>query len=80
MKMLIYKGAKICTRGKNGNTPLSLASQYGHGDIVRLLLDADQVAINARDRNGHTPLHSASQYGHGDVVRLLLDGTRSSVY
>lgn len=54
---------------------LAWASQYGHPDIVRLLLDAgeDPNRFNPPGAHAHsTPLHQAALAGHGDVVRLLV--------
>jgi ankyrin repeat protein len=55
---------------------LALAAQYGHAEIVRLLLDAgeDPNRYNPEGAHSHsTPLHQAALAGHADVVRLLVD-------
>jgi hypothetical protein len=55
---------------------LALASQYGHLEIVRLLLDAGEDPNRFNPVGGHshsTPLHQAAGNGHLDVVRLLLE-------
>jgi ankyrin repeat protein len=55
---------------------LALASQLGHVDIVRLLLDAgeDPNRYNPEGNHGHsTPLHQATFAGHEPVVRLLVE-------
>ncbi|KAI9339293.1 hypothetical protein BDR26DRAFT_386350 [Obelidium mucronatum] len=52
-------------------TLLHLASAYGHTEIVRELLQRDDVCVNARDREGWTPLHCACAEGHLDVIREL---------
>ncbi len=55
---------------------LALASQHGHADIVRLLLDGgcdpnryNPVGFHAQS----TPLHQAAAGGHDEVVRLLVE-------
>gem|GEM_PF-854388 len=53
-------------------TPLILASQSGHADIVKILLDAG-AKVNAKTVNDWTPLMLAAEYGHTEVVRMLLD-------
>ena len=58
--------------GNDGWTRLHAASQEGHDDIVRLLLDHGADA-NRSDNDGWSSLHAASQEGHDTVVRLLLD-------
>ena len=54
---------------------LALASQFGHAEIVRLLLDAgeDPNRYNPLGCHSHsTPLHQAALAGHMEVVRLLV--------
>ena len=48
------------------------ASNRGHADVVRLLLDRN-VTVDAESEHGHTALQSAACGGHPDVVGLLLD-------
>ena len=53
-------------------TPLMVASEMGHVEIVRVLL-ARGANANARDHNMWTPLHWASQERRLEVVQLLLE-------
>ncbi len=55
---------------------LALASQMGHAEIVRLLLEAgeDPDRYNPEGNHPHsTPLHQAALAGHDAVVRLLVE-------
>jgi hypothetical protein len=55
---------------------LTLAADFGHVEIVRLLLDAgeDPNRYNPVGGDSHTtPLHQAAGRGHDDVVRLLVE-------
>jgi ankyrin repeat protein len=55
---------------------LSLAADFGHVAIVRLLLDAgeDPNRYNAVGGHSHTtPLHQAAGAGHDEAVRLLVE-------
>lgn len=54
----------------DGLTPLCLAAQRGHLEIMGLLLRLG-APINAAARNGYTPLMLAAQNGHADMVRKL---------
>lgn len=54
------------------HTPLHLAAQYNHSDIVKLLIDRG-AEIQARDINGCTPLHYSATNGHTDSALVLLD-------
>ena len=62
---------------------LAWAAQYGHAEIVRLLLDAgeDPNRYNPERIHSHsTPLHQAALAGHVDVVRVLLEhGARADI-
>ena len=55
----------------DGVTALYIASQRGHPEVVRLLLDASADKDKAA-RYGATALFIASLEGHHEVVRLLL--------
>ena len=55
---------------------LALAAQYGHAEIVRVLLDAgeDPNRYNPCGAHSHsTPLHQAALAGHLGVVKLLVE-------
>jgi ankyrin repeat protein len=55
---------------------LALASQFGHVEIVRLLLEAgqDPNRYNPPGAQSHsTPLHQAVWAGHESIVRLLVE-------
>jgi ankyrin repeat protein len=55
---------------------MALASQLGHVEVVRLLLDAgeDPNRYNPKGNHAHsTPLHQAAWAGHDAVVRLLVE-------
>jgi len=55
---------------------LALASQFGHVEIARLLLDAGETPNRYNPVSCHshsTPLHQAALAGHIEVVRLLVE-------
>ena len=55
---------------------LGLAAQYGHLEIVRLLLDSGEDPNRFNPVGGHshsTPLHQAAGNGHLDVVKFLVE-------
>lgn len=57
--------------GAGISTPIGLAAQFGHTDIVRLLIRAG-ANVNIRDINGWTPLMWAATKGYLEIVRLLI--------
>ena len=55
---------------------LALAAQFGHVEIVRLLLDLGEDPNRYNPLGGHshaTPLHQAAGAGNLDLVRLLVE-------
>jgi ankyrin repeat protein len=50
----------------------SLASQYGHTDVVRLLLDYN-ADLYAHDKDGDTPLHLSAGCGQLETTQMLLE-------
>ncbi|CAH0028230.1 unnamed protein product [Clonostachys rhizophaga] len=63
----------ISARGRYGNTALGWAARRGWTDIVRLLLQRDDINPHLGNREGESPLNSAAKEDHEDIARLLLD-------
>ena len=64
------------TNSENRHLALALAAQFGHVEIVRLLLDAGENPNRYNPVGGHshtTPLHQAAGAGHDELVRLLVE-------
>lgn len=56
----------------NGRTPLHVASDYGHAEVVDYLLSKG-ANVNVQDKHKITPLLNACYEGHADCVKLLLE-------
>ena len=52
----------------NKTTPLHLAAQSGHLDVIEYM-SSFVKDINQADSYGWTPIHLAAEYGHIDVVK-----------
>ncbi|WP_449484962.1 ankyrin repeat domain-containing protein [Streptomyces avidinii] len=74
MARLLARGVAVDAVGADRRTALERAVRQGHGDVVRLLLEAgadgDQPLGDYRET---TPLCMAAARGHTAVVEALLD-------
>ncbi|CAI8051151.1 Ankyrin repeat and KH domain-containing protein CBG24701, partial [Geodia barretti] len=53
-------------------SPLYVASQEGHSDVVDILLEAGADVHQATTKSGAVPLGIAAQQGHTETVQRLL--------
>lgn len=73
VRTLLDKGVDVNTKFRYGATALSYASDKGHLEVVKLLLERKADA-NVKDTfYGATPIIWAAQKGHAKVVEALLD-------
>ncbi|KAF7818548.1 ankyrin repeat-containing protein ITN1-like [Senna tora] len=57
-----------------GETPLFVAAERGHIDVVNELLPfASNEGLSFKNRSGYTPLHVAASQGHQAIVQVLLN-------
>jgi len=54
-----------------GQTPLGLAAEQGSQGVVRVLLEREDVDINATDKYGKTPLDLAVRCGYPTIKYML---------
>jgi len=72
-RLLIEAGAnKDLRRTEDGSTPLHVAAEEGHLDLVRLLIESGADSEITTD-NLTTALLLASGQGHAEVVTFLAD-------
>ena len=75
MRFLISDGKAMVDKATtyNGRTPLFIAAENGHTDIVRALItDGKAMVDKARTNYGATPLFIAAQNGRTETVKVLL--------
>ncbi|XP_050400941.2 ankyrin-1 [Patella vulgata] len=63
--------AVVNRQAKDGNSPLLVASEQGHLEIVRILLK-NHARVDVFDEHGKAALHLAGENGHEAVAELLL--------
>ncbi|MDH4270644.1 MAG: ankyrin repeat domain-containing protein, partial [Candidatus Aminicenantes bacterium] len=72
VKTLLQRHAEwLNSPDQNQKTPLHLALESGHADIVKYLLEQG-AGINLKDKDKATPLHNAATLGNLEIVDLLL--------
>ncbi|MGH0119707.1 UNVERIFIED_CONTAM: hypothetical protein FKN15_058660 [Acipenser sinensis] len=71
-ELLLRKGANVNEKTKDFLTPLHMASEKSHNDVVEVLLK-HEAKVNALDHLGQTALHRAAHCGHLQTIRLLLN-------
>ncbi|XP_036385783.1 poly [ADP-ribose] polymerase tankyrase-2 isoform X4 [Megalops cyprinoides] len=70
-ELLLRKGANVNEKTKDFLTPLHLASEKSHNDVIEVLVK-HEAKVNALDNLGQTALHRAAHCGHLQTCRLLL--------
>ena len=67
-------GIDVNSKDPSGYTPLHLACENGHKEVVQLMLKESKelgIDVNSKDQYGSTPLHLACENGHMEVVQLM---------
>ena len=66
--MKFDKGVVIAARNKiTDSTPLHIATEGGHYDVVKMLMDSGSSASD-ENKLGYTPIHIAAKYGHLELI------------
>jgi ankyrin repeat protein len=72
MKELLASGANPNMPDKKGLTPLMLATQKKHQDIMTVLI-SHGADVNAKLKNGFTALFYPCMFGGAAIAKLLID-------
>ena len=67
---MVERGADINEARDNGVTPLSIASEKGHVEVARILVDGG-ADINKAANDGQTPLYAATSNNHTEIIHML---------
>uniref|UniRef100_A0A672PX48 Poly [ADP-ribose] polymerase n=1 Tax=Sinocyclocheilus grahami TaxID=75366 RepID=A0A672PX48_SINGR len=70
-ELLLRKGANVNEKNKDFLTPLRLAAEKSHNDIIEVLVK-HEAKVDAVDNLGQTALHCAAHCGHLQTCRMLL--------
>jgi len=72
IEMLYRKGANLNDKNKELLTPLHVAVDKSHYDVIDVLLKCRGTKVNALDSAGQTALHRAARDGNVQACRILL--------
>ena len=70
VREFLHKSVDINVQEENGLTPLMVAAQAGHIEIVRILLDAGANPY-ITDNRGFNAENHALLYGHVEIAELI---------
>lgn len=72
VSLLLDRGADVHAKSQLGNTPLHIAVDHHHPEVVHLLLRSG-AKTDATNRYGQTPLHNAIAENQEECFGLLLE-------
>ena len=64
---------QVSKANNDGATPIYVAAEMGHHEVVELLLAKKGIQVNQAMDDGATPLYIAAQKGHLKIVEALLE-------
>jgi ankyrin repeat protein/Mg2+ and Co2+ transporter CorA len=69
---LLSAGAMVNRKSRLSRTPLHIAAEMGHVDIVKILLQQPDIQFAAKDSRGNTPLIDAARSKEREPILQLL--------
>ena len=72
LDFILSQSVNVNLKTGSGRTPLLLAALGGHEEVVKLLLERNEVDADLKDDQDESPLSYALILGHEKVVELLL--------
>lgn len=84
-KILLVYGAKVTSRGADSMTPLHIAARRGDNEMINLLLDSKNTAINLKTSDGKTAWDIAKSKGYTTICDSIAKsmasrGQRAPIY
>ncbi|KAJ5556597.1 hypothetical protein N7494_000512 [Penicillium frequentans] len=79
LRFLLELGADSNALNPECETPLMRAVRFGHLNVIKMLLEQENVDLYAKDRYEYTALHIATVYHYLGVLNLLLFSERLDV-
>jgi ankyrin repeat protein len=73
--LLLQCGASLTSRTDTGNTALHLASEEGHLNVVKCLVEKDRNGMCSLNFENETPLHLAARKGRDCLVKYFAENS-----
>ncbi|TPX30503.1 hypothetical protein SmJEL517_g05946 [Synchytrium microbalum] len=79
LKWLVQQGANVNTPDDRGQTPLFVAAEGGHIELVRYLVEKCQADVNKPDNRGQTPVFAPTRSDNIELVQYLVEKCQADV-
>ena len=71
IRMLIERGADLDTWDIEGLTPLMIAAEKGHKNVIALLVEAG-AKLDIQDKDDHTLFHICAAFGQPEIIKVRI--------
>ena len=66
-------GSIQVNKGTYEKSPLGIATERGNLEVIKVLLEVEDILVNEADDSGNTPLVIAAESGSAEVIKALLE-------
>jgi len=73
VEILLRTNVEPDSRTVDRQSPLNVAAQFGHSEILKLLTEDERVNVNFKGKAGRTAISLAAAHGHLEPVKILLN-------
>lgn len=73
MQTLIEHRANVNSRDADNKTPLHMAIENQHPEIISLLLSVPEIDLSLRDKSGLSPFATALTFRNNKAAQAILD-------
>ncbi|XP_028133816.2 delta-latroinsectotoxin-Lt1a-like [Diabrotica virgifera virgifera] len=77
IKLLMKNGGVLNETFEDNRQPIHAAAQVGNIDVIKFLLNHQNVSINSQDDYGYTPIYIAAEAGYHNLVQFLIAANAS---
>lgn len=73
VQTLLLNNADIFARMENGVTPMHVAANFGHVNVMKMLHSSGEKIFDEVDDDDQVPLHYAAENNQIEMIRYLVD-------